>query len=84
MAISRLATVAPDLVTAIGDCPAERQDAISVQIAEWVVAETGLVDPRITLAIEALRRGSAAIRSDECRRKQWPMSMTNGHGTLRT
>lgn len=53
--IARLATVAPDIVDALGRKPPAQLRAIAMAVSEWIVDDVGLVDPRLDEAFVTLR-----------------------------
>jgi len=57
MTDNRLSTVAPDLVTTVLKEPAKVQDQLAMMVAEWVVAEVGLVDARVSIGLVVSRAG---------------------------
>lgn len=55
--MTRLGTVAPDLVELLRDQPPTRRRTVALRASGWIVERTALADPRIDAAFLASRNG---------------------------
>ncbi|MBH0108571.1 hypothetical protein I6E81_00135 [Salinibacterium sp. NG22] len=62
MSFVRLATVAPDLVAEISQLEASQLSAISSAVVAWVLGQAEVEDPRLAVALSALKERRVSDR----------------------